>query len=122
MVKIESIVVDGTQVKERRLILINGVKVPLTEKSFSYFTKLAHATQKGEWIHKQDLEPGFDGYQARYMYRMRQELSKALRNGWGIWLNDKQGNYRLDVAPNAIQINEENLRNHDDYSLRKLFS
>ncbi|MEW6051409.1 MAG: DEAD/DEAH box helicase [Candidatus Zixiibacteriota bacterium] len=118
--KPDSIEIDGGMTGDRYLVKINGVPLRLTGKSFKYFTKLAwaRANRDGGWIYKEDIESGFN--QARYLYRMKSELYTGLRSSWPVFENNRLGYYRLDVEPDKIVINFENLRNHFDYELRQL--
>ena len=63
-------------------------------------------------------EIGFN--QARYLYRMKNEINAELRADWPIIENNRLGYYRLDVDPGRIQINVENLKGHPDYEIRSL--
>ena len=116
----ELIEVDGTLEKERYLVKINNFPVRLTGKSFKYFTKLAWARVKYDsgWVYKEDIENGFN--QARYLYRMKGEISAELNISWPIVENNRLGYYRLNIDPSKIRINIENLKNHPDYEIRSL--
>ncbi|MEW5995474.1 MAG: hypothetical protein AB1744_13910, partial [Candidatus Zixiibacteriota bacterium] len=116
----ESIEIDGTYERERYLVRINGFPVRLTGKSFKYFTRLAwwRLHREAGWIFKEDLEVGFN--QARYLYRMRNEIAAAVNMPWSVIENNRLGYYRLNVDPGRIRINEENLRAHPDYEVRVL--
>lgn len=112
--------VDGTQEGERYVIRINGQPVRLTAKSFKYFAKLAWARVNSEngWLFKEEIEVGFN--QARYLYRMKQEISSGNNLSWQVIENNRLGYYRLAVTRDQIQVNVEALRTSDDYELRKL--
>ncbi|MFQ5453258.1 MAG: hypothetical protein ACE5D6_03625, partial [Candidatus Zixiibacteriota bacterium] len=119
----ESIEIDGSFEGERYLVKINGFPVRLTGKSFKYFTKLAWSRAKqsataGGWIYKEDIEAGFN--QARYLYRMKGEVSTGLNISWPVVENNRLGYYRLNVDPSKIRINTENLKSHPDYEVRSL--
>lgn len=116
----ESIEIDGSFERERYLVRINGFPVRLTGKSFKYFTKLAWSRLHGEmgWVYKEDLEVGFN--QARYLYRMKNEISAGLNINWPIIENNRLGYYRLNAKPSKIHVNLDNLRTHPDYELREL--
>lgn len=116
----ESVEIDGSFEHDRYLIKINGFPVRLTGKSFKYFAKLAwwRRQQPAGWIYKDDIEIGFN--QARYLYRMKNEINHELRADWPIVENNRLGYYRLDIDPGRIQINLDNLKNHPDYELRSL--
>jgi len=113
--------IDGTYEKERYLIKFDGFPVRLTGKSFMYLTKLAFARLTGGdndgWIYKDEIEVGFN--QARYLYRLRQEVKDG-GFSWPIFENNRLGYYRLDLEAAKIKLNLDNLRNHPDYQLRKI--
>jgi hypothetical protein len=120
--KPESIEIDGAYERERYLVKINGFPVRLTGKSFKYFIKLAWSrlNRDSGWIYKEDIEIGFN--QARYLYRMKGEISNGLNIKWPVIENNRLGYYRLNIDPAAISINAENLKNHPDYEVRSLVS
>ncbi|HVP06769.1 MAG TPA: hypothetical protein VMS71_02925, partial [Candidatus Acidoferrum sp.] len=115
-----SIEIDGSLQGDRYLVKIDGFPVYLTGKSFKYFTKLAwsRANRDGGWIYKEDIEIGFN--QARYLYRMKNEMNTFLRSNWPIFENNRLGYYRLDLEPEKVSINFENLKLHSDHELRVL--
>ncbi|MDZ4724293.1 MAG: DEAD/DEAH box helicase [candidate division Zixibacteria bacterium] len=112
--------IDGSFEGERYLIKVNGVPVRLTGKSFKYLTKLAWSRVKGEsgWIYKDDIEIGFN--QARYLYRMKNEITGALHSDWPVVENNRLGYYRLSLDPAKIQLNMGRLAEHPDYEIRGL--
>ncbi len=116
----ELVEIDGTLDHERYLVKINGYPVRLTGKSFKYFTKLAWSRLKRDsgWVYKEDIEVGFN--QARYLYRMKNEINANLGSDWPIVENNRLGYYRLDIDPEKIRINTQNLSNHPDYEIRSL--
>jgi len=116
----ESVEIDGAFERERYLVRINGFPVRLTGKSFKYFTRLAwwRLNQDSGWIYKEDLEVGFN--QARYLYRMKNEVVSALNLPWPVFENNRLGYYRLNADPSKIRINLENLKRHPDYEVRVL--
>jgi len=120
--KIESIVVDGSNQGEKYLVHINDLPVPLTRKSFMYFTRLAwFRQQENGWTWKEDLEQGFN--QARYLYRMKNEIWGALgEKDWPVIENNRPGYYRLDAPPGVISFNIDLLKQHDHYQVRELFN
>ena len=115
-----SIEIDGAYEHERYLVKIDGFPVRLTGKSFKYFAKLAWSRMHSEsgWIYKEDLEIGFN--QARYLYRMKSEISDSLKCDWPVIENNRLGYYRLNVDPSQVQLNVECLRNHPDWEVRSL--
>ena len=116
----EMIEIDGSYESERYLIKINGLPVRLTGKSFKYFIKLAWSRVYGEsgWIYKDEIENGFN--QARYLYRMKNEVGRGVSSDWSIFENNRLGYYRLNIDPSKIKINMENIKNHPDYEVRML--
>jgi helicase len=117
----ELVEIDGSQDRERYVIKINGLPVKLTGKSFKYFTKLAWSRRNAEsgWLYKEDIETGFN--QARYLYRMKNEITASLAADWSVVENNRLGYYRLDLDPERIQFNFENLMSHPDWEIRSLF-
>ncbi|RKX22758.1 MAG: hypothetical protein DRP35_01155 [Candidatus Zixiibacteriota bacterium] len=118
--KPELVEIDGSYERERYLVKINGFPVRLTGKSFKYFAKLAFARFKGGsgWIYKEDIEVGFN--QARYLYRMKNEMAAGLNMDWQVIENNRLGYYRLNVEPSKIIINYDNLRGHPDYEIQAM--
>lgn len=118
---LEMLEIDGSQDKERFVVKINGCPVKLTGKSFKYFTKLAwsRANRESGWVYKEDIEAGFN--QARYLYRMKNELTAGLGLDCSLIENNRLGYYRLDIDPAKIRFNRENLREHPDWEVRQLF-
>lgn len=116
----DSIEVDGSFDGDRYLIKVNGFPIRLTGKSFKYFTKLAWSRlgKEAGWIYKDDIEVGFN--QARYLYRMKNEISGGLGFLWPILENNRLGYYRLNADPAKIRINFGNLSQHQDIELRQL--
>ncbi len=116
----ETIEIDGTYDRERFLIRINGFPVRLTGKSFKYLARLAwfRAYSQNGWVYKEDIEVGFN--QARYLYRMKNELAESIGQGWSVVENNRLGYYRLDIDPSKIKINVDNIRNHPDFEVRNL--
>ena len=112
---------DGRYERERYLVRIDGVPVHLTGKSFKYLMRLAYSRLTGNdgWIYKDDIEIGFN--QARYLYRLKQEMNRSGNFSWPIFENNRLGYYRLHIDPANIKLNMDNLRSHPDYELRSLF-
>jgi len=118
----ESVEVDGSYERERYLVRINGFPVRLTGKSFKYFAKLAwsrlNPANGGGWIYKEDIEVGFN--QARYLYRMKNEITSSLNLPWPVFENNRLGYYRLNIDPSKIRVDFDNLKTHPDYEVRIL--
>jgi helicase len=110
---------DGGYVGDRYLIRLDGLPIRLTGKSFKYLVKLACARLiNGEgWIYKDDIEIGFN--QARYLYRLRQEMASGGNRDWPIFENNRLGYYRLSLEPEKIRLNLDNLKSHPDYELQQ---
>ena len=117
----QMIEIDGSYEADRYLVRINGLPVRLTGKSFKYLTKLAWSRLKDAsgWIFKEDIEVGFN--QARYLYRMKNEISAGFQSDWPVVENNRLGYYRLHIEPDKIKLNVDNLKSHPDYELRSLF-
>ena len=113
--------IDGTYEADRFLVRIDGFPVRLTGKSFKYLTKLAwsRVNDTTGWMYKEDIEVGFN--QARYLYRMKNEIAAGFRSAWPVIENNRLGYYRLQIEPDKIRLNVDNLKTHPDYELRSLF-
>jgi len=113
--------IDGRFESDRYLVRIDGFPVRLTGKSFKYLTKLAWSRLNGDtgWIYKEDIEVGFN--QARYLYRMKNEINAGISMNWPVVENNRLGYYRLDIGPESIRFNLDNLKDHPDYELRSIF-
>ena len=116
----DTIEIDGRLEGERFLVKVNGFPIRLTGKSFKYFTRLAYARMIGEggWLYKEDIEIGFN--QARYLYRMKNEVNAGLTQGWSVVENNRLGYYRLNCDPSRISIDFESLKEHPDFEVRQL--
>ncbi|MDH4157597.1 MAG: DEAD/DEAH box helicase [candidate division Zixibacteria bacterium] len=116
----EAVEIDGSLEGERFLVRINGFPVRLTGKSFKYFVKLAWSrlNRDAGWIYKEDIEVGFN--QARYLYRMKNEVNAGLNFAWPVVENNRLGYYRLNVDPCRIRVNLDNLKRHPDYEVRSM--
>lgn len=116
----QSIEIDGTPIRERYRVRINGQTINLTGKSFKYLCRLAWSriTNDGGWVYKEDLEVGFN--QARYLYRLRQEIGKDFLPGWPLYENNRSGYYRLVAPADGITLNLDMLKNNPDYEIRQL--
>jgi hypothetical protein len=111
---------DGRYERERYLVKIDGIPIRLTGKSFKYLLRLAYSRLVGDdgWIYKDDIEIGFN--QARYLYRLKQEMNSGGNFSWPIFENNRLGYYRLDLDPSKIKINLGNLLNHPDFEVREM--
>jgi helicase len=109
-----SLVIDGSPLRDKFLVLVNGKKTVLPAKSFKYLVKLTWAAFKNEdgWIHKNDLEPGDN--QTRYLYRLRKELQPALGPGQYIMENNRLGSYRLTIPKHKITVSPSALMKNPD--------
>ena len=112
--------IDGTPVKDKFLVLVNGRKTVLPAKSFKYLVKLTWAAFKNEdgWIHKNDLEPGDN--QTRYLYRLRKQLRPALGPERSIMENNQLGSYRLSIPKHRITVNPSALMKNPDAEINVL--
>lgn len=116
----ESLDIIGTPIRERYTIRINGHQVNLTGKSFKYLVSLAwsRVTKTNGWLYKEELEQGFN--QARYLYRLRQEIGKDFMPSWPLYENNRSGYYRLMVDREKIKINVDELRNNPDFEIQQM--
>ncbi len=112
------LVLDGSTNRDRLNIEFQGRRIPVTMKSFKYLVKLACAKYEDEngWLHKEKLEPGFN--QARYIYNLKKEL--GLARGQGILENNRSGYYRLNLTPEDIALNIENIKGIQDFEIKSL--
>ncbi len=122
--KVELLEIDGSPDKERFVVKINDQAVRLTAKSFKYLAKLAwsraNSPAASGWVYKEDIEVGFN--QARYLYRMKNEVNAGLGYNWPLIENNRLGYYRLNADPEKIRINVANLQNNPDYEIRQIVS
>lgn len=118
----QSIEIEGTPVRERYLIRINGRAISLTGKSFKYFLRLAWSrlTKDNGWLYKEDLEQGFN--QARYLYRLRQEIGRDFLPEWPLYENNRSGYYRLAAERERIRVNLSALKDNPDFEIRQMVS
>ncbi len=114
------LVIDGTPIKDKFLIWINGKKVALPAKSFKYLVKLAWAAFKNKegWIHKNDLEPGEN--QTRYLHRLRKQITPYLEPNQTLMENNRLGCYRLSIPVAGIKINAALLTNSPDSEISRM--
>ena len=122
--KVELLEIDGSPDKERFVVKVNDQTVRLTAKSFKYLAKLAWSRANNPaasgWVYKEDIEVGFN--QARYLYRMKNEVNAGLGYNWPLIENNRLGYYRLNADPEKIRINVVNLQNNPDYEIRQIVS
>ena|GEM_PF-3457104 len=113
-----SLMIDGTPVKDKFLVLVNGRKINLPAKSFKYLVKLTWAAFKNEggWIHKNDLEPGEN--QTRYLHRLKKQIKPNLDPGQSFVENNRLGCYRLNVPKDKIRINAPVLMKNPDIEIK----
>ncbi len=111
---------DGRYERERYLVKIDGLPIHLTGKSFKYLMRLVYSrlVAGDGWVYKDDIEIGFN--QARYLYRLKQEMNRDGNISWSIFENNRLGYYRLDLDPSKIKVNLGNLLNHPDYEVREM--
>jgi replicative superfamily II helicase len=116
----KSIEIDGTPVRERFQIHINGQPINLTGKSFKYLLRLvwSRLTKDNGWLYKEDLEKGFN--QARYLYRLRQEIGRNFMPDWPLYENNRSGYYRLAVGPDKLKVNIDALKEIPDYEIQQM--
>jgi len=115
-----SLVIDGTPVKDKFLVLVNGRKVILPAKSFKYLVKLTWAAYRNEegWIHKNDFEPGEN--QTRYLHRLKKQIMPGIIPGQSFIENNRLGGYRLSFPKDKISINSALLLKNPDMEIKKM--
>jgi len=114
------LVIDGSAVKDKFLVLVNGKRVNLPAKSFKYLVKLTWALFKNEggWIHKDDFEPGEN--QARYLHRLKNQIKSNLNPGQTLFENNRLGSYRLSIPKQSIKLNRDALFKNPDAEIKKI--
>jgi helicase len=112
--------INGTPVKDKFLVLVNGRKVTLPAKSFKYLVKLTWAayTKEEGWIHKSDFEPGEN--QTRYLHRLKKQMEPYLESGVSLLENNRLGSYRLNLSKDKIKINTSTLLKNPDIEIKKI--
>jgi hypothetical protein len=114
------LVIDGTGVKDRFLVLVNGRRVNLPAKSFKYLVKLSWALFRndGGWIHKNDFEPGEN--QTRYLHRLKNQIKFCLDSGQTLFENNRFGSYRLTIPKQRIRLNQDILLKNPDAEIKRM--
>jgi len=115
-----AIEIEGTPVRERYRIRIDGHAIDLTGKSFKYLVGLvwSRLTKDNGWLYKEDLEQGFN--QARYLYRLRQEIGRDFIPEWPLYENNRSGYYRLVADPKKIKVNLDALKSIPDFEIQRM--
>ncbi len=115
-----SLSIEGTPVKDKFLVLINGRRTLLPAKSFKYLMKLTWAAFRKEdgWIHKNDFEPGEN--QTRYLHRLKKQVKPNLSPGQSLLENNRLGCYRLNISKDKIRINAPVLLKNPDIEIKKM--
>ncbi len=111
------LVIDGTPVKDRFLVVVNGRRLTLPAKSFKYLVKLAQAAFKSQdgWTHKNDFEPGEN--QTRYLHRLKKQILPYLEPGQTFMENNRLGSYRLGIPKAQIRVNLAALAGNPDVEI-----
>lgn len=114
------LVIDGSAVKDKFLVLANGKRVNLPAKSFKYLVKLIWALFKndGGWIHKNDFEPGEN--QTRYLHRLKNQIKSCLDLSQTLFENNRLGSYRLTIPKQRIELNQDALLKNPDAEIKKM--
>jgi hypothetical protein len=120
IIRPDSIEIDGTPVRERFLVRINGQPISLTGKSFKYLLRLvwSRLTHDNGWLYKEELERGFN--QARYLYRLRQEIGRDFLPEWPLYENNRSGYYRLAADRRGLKVNVDALKEIPDYEIQQM--
>lgn len=116
----QMIEIEGTPVRERYLVRIDGHPITLTGKSFKYLVSLvwSRLTKDNGWVYKEELEQGYN--QARYLYRLRQEIGRDFLPQWPLYENNRSGYYRLVADRRRIKVNLDALREIPDYEIQRM--
>jgi hypothetical protein len=116
----QMIEIEGTPVRERYLIRIDGRPITLTGKSFKYLVSLvwSRLTKDTGWVYKDELEQGYN--QARYLYRLRQEIGRDFLPQWPLYENNRSGYYRLVADRRRIRVNLDALTEIPDYEIQRM--
>ncbi len=114
------LVIDGSAVKDKFLVLVNGSRVNLPAKSFKYLVKLSWALFQNEdgWIHKSDFEPGEN--QARYLYRLKNQIRPSLHPNQSLYENNRLGSYRLTIPKQSVELNKDALLKNLDAEIKRM--
>jgi helicase len=114
------LVIDGSGIKDKFLVLVNEKRVNLPAKSFKYLVKLTWALFKNEggWIHKSDFEPGEN--QARYLHRLKNQIKPSLNPGQALFENNRLGSYRLTMPKQSIKLNKDALFKNLDAEIKNM--
>ncbi|MCJ7577568.1 MAG: hypothetical protein MUO91_03875, partial [candidate division Zixibacteria bacterium] len=124
------LVIDGSAVKDKFLVLVNGKRVILPAKSFKYLVKLTWALfsakggsasggkNDGGWIHKNDFEPGEN--QTRYLHRLKNQIKSCLDLSQTLFENNRLGSYRLTIPKQRIKLNQDALLKNPDVEIKKM--
>ncbi len=115
-----SLVIDGTPVKDRFLVMVNGKRLSLPAKSFKYLVKLACAAFESQdgWVHKSDLEPGEN--QTRYLHRLKKQIAAGLPADQSLIENNRLGCYRLTIPKDRIRMNRPALAKNPDKEIQDM--
>jgi len=114
------LVIDGSAVKDKFLVLVNGKRVNLPAKSFKYLVKLTWALSHNQegWIHKNDFEPGEN--QTRYLHRLKNQIKPFLEPAQALFENNRLGSYRLSIPKQKIKLNQDMLLKNPDAEIKKM--
>jgi helicase len=115
-----SLVIDGTPVKDRFLVMVNGKRLSLPAKSFKYLVKLAWAALDNQdaWVHKSDFEPGEN--QTRYLHRLKKQIAAGLSADQSFIENNRLGCYRLTIPKDRIRMNRILLAKNPDKEIQDI--
>jgi hypothetical protein len=112
------LIITGRPLRRRFEVILCSMPIPLSGTSFYYLFQLATyaLAHPGQWLSKRDIEDTEN--QARYIYRLRQELSRNA-DGHTIVINNREGAYRLALDPLQIRFDVSGLLLHPDARVRK---
>ena len=107
----------GTRCGERHEIRWGEQQIFLTPKCFKFLAKLGvvAAVEPGRWVRREELERGEN--QARYLYRLKNEMESQCPDLPVLWENNRKGAYRLTLPMHRVTVAWSTLDESDDYDL-----
>lgn len=111
---------------QRYSVIIDGKRIWLQQSIFRYMAMLAWArvnlahTDYDGWIHREGIDP-YDPNAVRYLHRLKTAVALDIETSWPVFETNRQGMYRLDVAPSNITFNTKNILAIPDHRLAEMF-
>jgi helicase len=117
----DRIEITGKPIEKRNLVMINGSRAGITNRSLELLLRFAVTLKKDGrgWVHSEDISSGIGLTQL--ISRLRSELrSLTLTKDGKIIENDGSGNYRLSIPPQNVVVDIESLLSHWNAVIRDL--